>query len=158
MDEPLLTQSVHPSQSNQMNETNQMNQTNQMIPLPPEFLMPVPFCELVCDQVCWACGMCLSSITWIVILVQTACSGFPFNYRFPSLSTNPNWCGKKRDAGPRSQFKAKKLRTLCRANCIPAIQQCQHICIVHCGASRRSRIGQISKWAIPIKRTYTMLI
>lgn len=55
MDEPLLTHS-------QSNQTNQMSQSNQMNLLPPEFLMPVPFCELVCDQVCWACGTCLCCI------------------------------------------------------------------------------------------------
>ena len=55
MNEPLI-QSIQP---------NQMSQPNQMIPLPPEFLMPVPFCELVCDQMCWAfceCGICLCCI------------------------------------------------------------------------------------------------
>ena len=38
-------------------------QPNQMNKLPNEFLMPVPFCELVCDQLCWACccacGICV---------------------------------------------------------------------------------------------------
>jgi hypothetical protein len=37
----------------------------QMNKLPNEFLMPVPFCELVCDQMCWAfceCGICLCCI------------------------------------------------------------------------------------------------
>jgi hypothetical protein len=54
MDEPLI-----------QSQPNQMNQPNQMIPLPPEFLMPVPFCELVCDQMLWAfceCGICLCCI------------------------------------------------------------------------------------------------
>ena len=53
MDEPLIQ-----SQPNQMSQAN-------MIPLPPEFLMPVPFCELVCDQMLWAfceCGICLCCI------------------------------------------------------------------------------------------------
>ena len=57
MDEPLLqpqpVQPIQPVQSNQMNQ------------LPNEFLMPVPFCELVCDQMCWAfceCGICLCCI------------------------------------------------------------------------------------------------
>lgn len=57
MDEPLV-QSI---QLNQMN--HQMN--HQMNQLPPEFLMPVPFCEFVCDQLCWAfceCGICLCCI------------------------------------------------------------------------------------------------
>lgn len=61
MDEPLLTQPGQPSQSNQMNQSNQTNVNL----LPPEFLMPVPFCELVCDQMCWAfceCGICLCCI------------------------------------------------------------------------------------------------
>ena len=55
MNEPLI-QSI---------QSNQMNQPNQMAPLPPEFLMPVPFCEFVCDQLCWAfceCGLCLCCI------------------------------------------------------------------------------------------------
>ena len=57
MDEPLLN-TQEPSQSNQLNQTNANL-------LPPEFLMPVPFCELVCDQLCWAfceCGICLCCI------------------------------------------------------------------------------------------------
>ena len=61
MDEPLLQPHAQP---NQMNQPNQMSQAN-MGPLPPEFLMPVPFCELVCDQMCWAfceCGICLCCI------------------------------------------------------------------------------------------------
>jgi hypothetical protein len=49
-----------------MNQMNQMNQTtvNANV-LPPDFLMPVPFCEFVCDQLCWAfceCGICLCCI------------------------------------------------------------------------------------------------
>ena len=59
MDEPLIQ-----SQPNQINQSNQMSQVN-MGPLPPEFLMPVPFCEFVCDQLCWAfceCGICLCCI------------------------------------------------------------------------------------------------
>ena len=58
MDEPLLTH------SQSMQPMNQMNQTNVNL-LPPEFLMPVPFCELVCNQVFWAfceCGVCLCCI------------------------------------------------------------------------------------------------
>ena len=46
MDEPLLT----PRQSMQ---------------LPPEFLMPVPFCQLIYETVCWAfceCGICACCI------------------------------------------------------------------------------------------------
>lgn len=51
--------------NNQMN--NQMNHqmNHQMNQLPPEFLMPVPFCEFVCDQLYWAfceCGICLCCI------------------------------------------------------------------------------------------------
>lgn len=33
--------------------------------LPPEYLMPVPFCELIWDQLTWAicnCGICLCCI------------------------------------------------------------------------------------------------
>ena len=59
MDEPLLHPHAQPVQSNQMNQTCHMNL------LPPEFLMPVPFCELVCDQMFWAfceCGICLCCI------------------------------------------------------------------------------------------------
>ena len=52
---------VIPTQSVQLNQMNQMNQNDQMNRLPPEFLMPVPFCELMCDYCCWAfceCGIC----------------------------------------------------------------------------------------------------
>ena len=59
MDAPLLMNShLQPNEPNQMNQMNQMNVNL----LPPDFLMPVPFCEFVCDQLCWAfceCGICL---------------------------------------------------------------------------------------------------
>ena len=45
MNEPLLTQ--QPSHSNRMDR------------LPPEFLMPVPFCELLCDKLYCICSACL---------------------------------------------------------------------------------------------------
>ena len=66
MDEPLI-QSIQsqarPLRSNQMNQMNQTTVNANV--LPPEFLMPVPFCEFVCDQLCWAfceCGICLCCI------------------------------------------------------------------------------------------------
>ena len=55
MNNPLLIG----SQSNQINQMDQMNQMDQ---LPPDFLMPVPFCKFVCNQLVWAfceCGICL---------------------------------------------------------------------------------------------------
>ena len=58
----IPTQQLQLNQMDQMNQMNQMNQTDQMDRLPPEFLMPVPFCEFACDFCCWAfceCGICL---------------------------------------------------------------------------------------------------
>ncbi len=49
---------VIPTQQVQLNQMNQMNQIDR---LPPEFLMPAPFCEYMCDFCCWAfceCGIC----------------------------------------------------------------------------------------------------
>lgn len=50
------------SQMSQMSQVSQVSQADQMNRLPPEFLMPVPFCEFACDFCCWAfceCGLCL---------------------------------------------------------------------------------------------------
>ena len=44
MNEPFLSR--QPAHSNRMDR------------LPPEFLMPVPFCEFVCDQVYWMFCKC----------------------------------------------------------------------------------------------------
>lgn len=52
MDEPFLP----PRKANQANQANQ---------LPPEFLMPVPFCQLIYKSVYWAlceCGICACCI------------------------------------------------------------------------------------------------
>lgn len=47
MDEPLLPPKHTRSQQRQHPQ------------LPPEFLMPVPFCELVCDKLYYICTKCL---------------------------------------------------------------------------------------------------
>ena len=48
MNEPFLSRPVQePAHSNRMDR------------LPPEFLMPVPFCEFVCDQLYCVCSTCL---------------------------------------------------------------------------------------------------
>lgn len=61
MNEPLLTLNQPPMQSIPSMPSSQMN----AIAMPNEFLMPVPFCELVCDHMCWAlceCGICFCCI------------------------------------------------------------------------------------------------
>ncbi len=50
MDEPFLT----PRHSSM--------QSSHIVQLPPEFLMPVPFCKLIYKNVCWACSMCLCCV------------------------------------------------------------------------------------------------
>lgn len=55
MDEPFLP----PKKSNQPTP-----RSNQGV-LPPEFLMPVPFCQLIYEHICWAfceCGICACCI------------------------------------------------------------------------------------------------
>ena len=59
MNEPLLytqqlDESLPPMRPNRPNRQ-----------LPPEYLMPVPFCEFLWDQLCWGicnCGVCLCCI------------------------------------------------------------------------------------------------
>ena len=53
MDEPFLP----PRQSSM-----QSMQSSHIVQLPPEFLMPVPFCKLIYKNVCWACSMCLCCV------------------------------------------------------------------------------------------------
>lgn len=60
MNEPLLSP-LSPLDKPSM----RMIQSSQR--LPPEFLMPVPFCELVCDKlycVCSACLCCCNTDPW----------------------------------------------------------------------------------------------
>ena len=53
MDEPFLP----PRQSLQSMQSRH-GQSSHIVQLPPEFLMPVPFCEFVCDQMYWVFCKC----------------------------------------------------------------------------------------------------
>ena len=55
MDEPFLP----PRQSSMQ---SMHGQPSHIVQLPPEFLMPVPFCKLIYKNICWACSMCLCCV------------------------------------------------------------------------------------------------
>ena len=61
MDEPFLPPRQSSMQSMQPRH-GQPNQSSHIVQLPPEFLMPVPFCKLIYKNICWACSMCLCCV------------------------------------------------------------------------------------------------